>query len=58
MNPKLMAMEALGLKHLVYVILHQEWVVERSCKLDVPTVPRAEVGSQATGWAGRFVIEG
>ena len=53
-----MAMEALRLQQLVNVVLHQEGVVQRSSELDVPDVPGAEVGSQATGWAGRFVIEG
>ena len=52
-----MAVEALGLKQLVYVVLHEEWVVEGSREFDVSTVPWAEVGSQATGRACRFVVK-
>ena len=58
MDPEFVTVEALRLQQLVDVVLHQEGVVQGSGELDVPDVPGAEVGSQATGWAGRFVIEG
>ena len=58
MDPEFVTVEALRLQQLVDVVLHQEGVVQGSSELDVPDVSGAEVGSQATGWAGRLVIEG
>lgn len=51
-----MASKALCLEQFVG-ILEQEWIIDRSCELDVANMPRTVVHSEAAGGTRRFVIE-